>query len=218
MEQLREGIDWLVRHAGVVGLALTWIGIAVVYLRRRSAWSQKQFQDQVNFSLNYVVGQTLAMRTLLEARTNAVWLNEYGVKRLLAAAQRTTVEQPFLHLPDRADLEFVNRAVKNALSERFAATFVAEALGVPVRTGKFVFGITYERYEDMRTLKFRVLLIEEKTLLDLFGPGGQGESLEVPNPVFRARLQTLKALHALYVKGQETGKTIVDRVQLGTML
>jgi hypothetical protein len=217
MQQLWEWIGWLVHHAGVIGLVLTWIGIAVVYLRRRSAWSQKQFQDQVTFSLNYVVSDTLAMRTLLEARTNAVWLNEYGLKRLMAAAQRTTAEQPFVQLPDRADQEFVNRAIKNALSERFAATFVAEALGVPVHTGKFVFGITYERYEDMRTLKFRVLLIEEQALLNLFNPGGQGESLKVPNPVFRARLQTLKALHALYVKGQETGNPIADRVQLGAV-
>jgi hypothetical protein len=218
MELLLEVFNWILHHSPAIGLVLTWAAIAWVYFRRRASWSQKQFLDQVNFSLSYVKDQTLAVRTLLETRANSVWLNDYGVKKILAAAQQTTPDQPFLRLTDPDDMAFVNRAVKNTLSERFAETFAAEALGVPVRTAPFIFAITNERYDDMRTLKLRVLLIEERTLLSLFSAGGPGESLAVTNPIFRARLRTLKGLYAMYVKGKETGTKIVDRVELGVVV
>jgi hypothetical protein len=47
-------------------------------------------------SLNYVRGGALVLRTLLEKPANEVWLNEYGVRTVLAAAQRTTADQPFV--------------------------------------------------------------------------------------------------------------------------
>jgi hypothetical protein len=208
-------LDWVVAHIAIIGLVLTWAGIGLVYYRRRSDWAQKQFADQVNFSLNYVIGDMLAMRTLLECTVKDVWLNDFGVKKVRAAARLTTPEQPFILLEDQADRDFVHRAVINTLSERFAAAFVAEALGVPVHTGKFIFAITYERYDIMRTLKFRVLIMEERTLVQLFGPGGRGDSLQVSNPVFLARLKSLRAIYELYAKDQATRKGLVDQVQLG---
>lgn len=63
-----EVLLWIARHGGLIALLATWIGIAIVYFRRRSAWGQKQFPDLVNFSLNYVDGRSLAMRTLAESR------------------------------------------------------------------------------------------------------------------------------------------------------
>jgi hypothetical protein len=215
LEFLNEVGDWLMKHVALIGLVLTWAGIALLYWRRRSDWLQKQFADQVNFSLNYVLDGTLAMRTLLESTVKDVWLNEYGVRKVRAAAAQTTVEQPFVLLEEKADHEFINRAVQNVLSERFAGTFVAESLGVPVRVGTFIFGITYERYETMRTMKFRVILMEEQTLVKLFGPGGSGEELRVTNPVFLARLKTLKGLYELYAKDKAAGQASVDRVHLG---
>src|ERR1700683_5010284 len=117
METLKEVINWIIPHTAAIGLALTWAGIAWVYIRRRSAWAQKEFADQVNFSLNYVINETLAMRTLLECTVKEVWLNEFGVKKVRAAASQTTETQPFVLLGDQADREFVNRAVQNTLSE-----------------------------------------------------------------------------------------------------
>jgi hypothetical protein len=218
MDFLSRTIDFLVRHAAAIGFVGTWTFIVLVYLRRRSAWLHKRFHDQVNFSLNYVSGNALVVRTLLETRTNAVWLNDFGVGMVLAAARRTTAKQPFLLLADPADMDFVNRAVKNMLSERFAPTFVAEALGVPVRTANFIFGVTFERYDDMRTLKLRVLIIEEQALLKHFSPDGDCDRLEVDHPVFKARLQTLKALHNRYVEDRKMGRAMVDSVQLGVVV
>ena len=159
MELFWDIVHWLILHGSAIGLALTWITILFLYLRRRARWFQKEFEDQVTFSLNYVIGDALAMRTLLEAKADTVWLNPYGVKTLKNAARQTTAEQPFINLADDVDMGFVHRAVVNVLSERFASTFVAEALGVPVGVATFIFAITYERYEVMRTRKFRVLLI-----------------------------------------------------------
>lgn len=216
METIHKLLEPIGGTAGL-GLIATWAGIALVYLRRRMAWSRKQFRDQVNFSLNYVANGSLAIRTVMEARALAVWLNEYGVNILLAAAKRTTVDRPFLQLGSQSDMDFVNRAVKNALSERFAAAFIGEALGAGVRSGTFVFGVTYERYDDLRTQKLRVLLIKEQTLSRLFGLGCEGEKLPVTNPLFLARLKTLKALHDLYVESRLTGVRVVDRVHLGVV-
>lgn len=218
MERLNEIIAWLGKHGGTLGLIATWVGIFWVYLRRRFDWRQKQFTGQVNFSLNYLANNTLAMRTLRESTVQDVWLNDYGIKLVLDAARRTTEAQPFIRLPNVADMQFLNRAALNALSECFASTYVAEALGLPVKTGRFIFGITYERYDIMRTFKFRVLLMEEESLKGLFGPDGTWQSLEVKSPILQARLRTLKVLHDLYVAGQATGEFVVERVNLGVVL
>ena len=85
------------------------------------------------------------MRTLLEKPADQVWLNEYGVRKVLAAAQRTTADQPFVLLADPRDMDFANRAVLNRLSERFAPAYLAAALGRPVRAETFRFAITCER-------------------------------------------------------------------------
>jgi hypothetical protein len=217
MDTLNAIFDWLAGHFAIIGLVLTWAGIALVYFRRRSEWAQKQFADQVNFSLNYVRDETLAMRTLLECTVKDVFLNDFGVRLIHAAAKHTTVEQPFVHLDSKEDREFLNRCVQNALSERFASSFVAEALGVAGRMGKFIFAITYERYPDMRTLKYRVCLMAEQTLVELFGPGGKGDSLKVTNPVFLSRLKTLRALYGLHVKDKACDQGFVERVYLGVL-
>ena len=105
-----------------------------MYFRKRADWSRKQFLGQVNFSLTYVGGGTMAMRTLLETTAQKVWLNDLGVKKVAHAAARTTADQPFVSLDDPKDMDFVYRAVLNVLSEKFAEAFLAETLGVPVTT------------------------------------------------------------------------------------
>src|SRR5262245_48861672 len=96
-------IGHLIRqYASTIVLVLTWLGIGLVYLRRRADWHKKHFLSQVNFSLNYVVDNGLAIRTLVETSASEVWLNEYGVRKVYAAAKRTTPTQPFILLPDPA--------------------------------------------------------------------------------------------------------------------
>jgi hypothetical protein len=215
MDAIRHFLETMHPHWNTVALILTWLGIGIVYLRRRAHWRRKQFLGRVNFSLNHVAGNALVMRTLLEADTMDVWLNEYGVRTILAALRRTTVDQPFILMDNAVDRQFVNRAVLNALSERFSETFLSAALGEPVRTATFCFAVTFERYQEMRTFKVRVLLIAEQTLLELFGPGGRSAQLEIKNEVYLNRLKTLQGLFDLYVRDQTADSPVVGRVELG---
>jgi hypothetical protein len=215
METVRHVLDVLRPHWNSLALLLTWVGIAVVYLRRRSQWRRKQFLAQVNFSLNFVRDGALVMRTLLEKPANQVWLNEYGVRKVLAAAQRTTAGRPVVVLADPRDMDFANRAVLNQLSEQFAATYLAEALGQPVRAATFRFAITCERYEEIRTLKLRVLVVQEQALTDLFGPADAAAQVEAPGVVLQARLTTLRGMYELYLRDKGADRPVLGQVELG---
>jgi hypothetical protein len=214
---IRDFFEALRPYWSTLALLATWAGIGFVYLRRRSQWRRKQFLTQVNFSLNYVKDGTLAMRTLLERPASQVWPNEHGVRMVLAAAQKATVDEPFIVLRQAKDMDFANRAVLNVLSERFADTFLAASLGVPVRAATYCFAITCEKYEEIRTLKLRVLLIEEQMLLELFGPRDGAAGLKIVSQIYRARLQTLRALYRMYVRDRESGHPVLGEVELGVV-
>ncbi|MFM8273690.1 MAG: hypothetical protein ACKODX_15370 [Gemmata sp.] len=204
----------LLKHYGAgLALALTWVGVVFAWWRRRGQWRRKEFLGQVNFSLN-LFGDTLAMRTLLEVETNEVWPNAHGVKLLHSAAVRTTVADPFIKLPVQADRDFLHRAVKNALSELCPAAFVATALGHPVKTGKFLFAVTCERYPEMRTVKLRVLLVEEGTLREWCAPGGRADQLPM-SEYYKTRLRTLQAMYAMDQRAKAGGPEVLGRVELG---
>jgi hypothetical protein len=218
LSAIREFFETLRPYWSTLALLATWTGISVVYLRRRWQWQHKRFLTLVNFSLNYVRNGTLAMRTLLERPASQVWPNEHGVRMVLAAAQKTTVVDPFIVLRQAKDMDFANRAVLNVLSERFADTFLAASLGAPARTANFCFAITCEKYEDIRTLKLRVLLVEEQTLMELFGPKDEAAKLEITSSIYRARLQTLRGMHRLYVQDRESGRPVLGEVELGVVV
>lgn len=218
MAQLQAFLEWMRPHWNTLALIVTWIGILVVALRRRLQWRHKRFLTQVNFSLNYRSGNSLVMRTLLERDASEVWLNAYGVKLVNAAAARTTPQNPFLLFKDTKDQDFINRAVLNVLSGRFAETFLAVSLGAPVRSATYSFAITCEKFEDIRTIKLRVLLMSEATMLDLFGPERSAEPMQIRNPIYQARLTTLRAMYDLYRKEQTTDRPILGKVELGVVV
>jgi hypothetical protein len=214
VEAVLHFLDFMKPHWYTLALVLTWVGIGMVALRRRLHWRRKQFLNQVNFSLNYVKGDTLAMRTLLETTAQNVWLNEYGVKMVFAAAQKTTVDNPFIQLDDPTDQDFIHRAVLNVLSEKFAPSFLAEALGREVRHSNFCFAITFERYAEIRTLKLRVLIVEESALTGLFGAEAGAAKLQVSGPL-KARMKTLKALAEMHQHDKAAEKKALGYMEMG---
>jgi hypothetical protein len=156
------------------------------------------------------------MRTLLESPVREVWVNDYGVKRVLQSADRTTAEQPFLRFADVADQAFVDRAVLNVLSEKFADAYLAEALGLPVRAEVYRFATTFERYGEMRTYKLRVLIVREGDLTaGIFDPEAGGALHDEPRDIYRVRLQTLRAMHDWHRKAGQPGVVPLGRVVLG---
>ena len=163
METLGAVYEFLKPYFAVIALAVTWGGFAFAWWRRREQWRRKEFLGRVNVSLN-LFGDTLSMRTLLEVETTAVWPNAHGVRLLNAAAARTSPADPFIRLAAPADRDYLHRAIKNALSELCPTAFIAAALGEKVRTGVFLFAVTCERYPEIRTIKLRVLLVEQNAL------------------------------------------------------
>ena len=124
-------IDWVLANWELALLLITWSAIGSVSIRRQYDWRRRRFTQQVNFSLTTPVGrdgsETLLLRTLLEESAANVWLNEFGVRRVLKAARLTTLEMPFLRILRRHDRDLVLNAVLNVLSERFSDAFLARA-------------------------------------------------------------------------------------------
>ena len=157
-------VDLLFDHWELALLLITWSIIGAVAIRRRYDWRQQRFTQQVNFALNTLIerdgARILLLRTLLEDSAANVWLNQFGVNRVLKAARFTTLEDPFLRVTDTQERDVVMIAVLNVLSERFSDAFIARAVGVPIRTDVFLYGLTWERYEGMKTQKLRVIIIK----------------------------------------------------------
>lgn len=216
MNVVQPVIDFVRQYGAALSLAFTWGAFAWIYLAKRSDWSRKQFLSQVNFSLNYVSAGRLVMRTLVEVSAQSVWMNDLGVRTVRRAASRTTTHQPFVKLDDEADMNFVYRAVLNVLSEKFADSFLAESMGLPVETSEYWFAITMERYSDIRTLKLRVLLVATRDLETVFASNPpEGHGVTVHNDLYRSRLRTLQAMHDLHRRADEPGVIKLGRVVLG---
>ncbi|QVL30073.1 hypothetical protein KIH39_14520 [Telmatocola sphagniphila] len=215
-EVLRNILEFVRYYGSTFALLLTWVTIAWVYWNKRRNWLQKEFVEQVNFSLNYVSEGKLVMRTLAEMHARNVWINDLGVRQVIKAARVTTASQPFIKLDDPEDMGFIYRAVLNVLSEKFAETYLAQQLGLPITSATYFFAITMERYDDIRTLKLRVLLVEERELKTWFAPQlPEGQTIGITAPHYEARLQTLRAMHLLHEKAGEKGAIQLGRVVLG---
>jgi len=213
METLNAVYEFVKPHFATIALLLTWVGLGLAWWQRRKQWQRKEFLTQVNFSLN-LFGETLAMRTLLEVETTAVWPNAHGVRLLHAAAARTSDGDPFIRLAVAADRDYLHRAIKNALSQLCPTAFIAAALGEKVKTGTFLFAVTCERYAEMRTIKLRVILIEQSALRDWCEPGGKAEKLPM-SVYYRTRLRTLQAMYEMDRKAQAGGPEELGQVELG---
>lgn len=221
---LQPVVDFVIANWKWFALVGTWGGIVLYWVRSWYFWKRKQFLHQVNFSLNYVEDGVLMLRTLLEDTARQVWLNDYGVQLVEAAARGTTVKQPFLRLGNDDDMDFVKRAVLNVLSERFAAAYIGRALDIPVAKGRFVFGITCEKYGGIRTQKLRVILMRREHLDALFTPRPNPDGTPSPAPEssirFAAashsdRLITLRVMHSLSNSKKEWERKMVGEVELG---
>jgi hypothetical protein len=214
--------SWLMKYWDLVLLLATWTGIAFVALRRRRDWRRKRFTQQVSFSLTYLETdaegrERLALRTLLELNAAEVWLNEYGVRRVEKAAERTTLEDPFLRIEPPEDQELVRHAVLNVLAERYSEAFLARAMGLDVRMQTFLFGVTWERYGDIKTHKLRVMVVRPEELEALFGPQGRAKRLGFASESHRWRLATLEHMYRLHRSSDPAEQARLGALELGVV-
>ena len=210
---LQEVVDFGETYAPVVGLVVTWSVLGVAWLARRRSWQTKRFTGQVNFSLNYADGDRLVFRTLLELPASSVWATDFAVRLVARAADAATPLKPFLCLRNPVDMAYVQRSVKNVLSERCADAYIARAVGEPVAMAEFLFGLTFEKYRDIRTQKLRVLLVSEGNLDEWFGAGRRPP--DAPGQQHADRLATLLEMHRLAIAPGPDEASVLGRVELG---
>ena len=214
------GFALLLEHWELVLLTATWTAFGIVVIRRRLEWQKRRFVQQVSFSLNTLIERdgslVLSLRTLLEDNATNVWLNDFGVSRVTRAARRTTRENPFLQIADRGDRETVMIAALNVLSERFSDIFIAQAPGLPTVTGTFLFGIVWERYEEMKTQKLRVMVIKRADLERMFNDDESSiDSVKVAEESHRPRIKTLGKMFELWTSGDDADRNMIREVELG---
>ena len=211
-------INTLLDHWELALLLVTWAVIGIVSVKSRYDWRQRRFTRQVNFSLNTLVecdgSTTLHLRTLLEDSAVNVWLNEFGVSRVLKAAKHTTLGKPFLNIAKAHDRDLVMIAVLNVLSERFSDAFLARAIGIPTKIDTFLYGLTWEHYGEMKTQKLRVIVIKRSDLENMFDPSGQCK-IDVAEESHRPRIKTLRRMYELWTSANQTDRDMIREVELG---
>jgi hypothetical protein len=195
LDFLIQARDLLIANWEPVATLATLLLILATYRRARLAWTKRHFLTRVNFSVNYVEGGFLRIRTLREVDITQVLLNnEHGIRMLMRAARRTTLQKPFLELPPN-DAWIVLNAILNELSEQCATGFLARSMGAPAATGSYLFGITCEKDRSIRMNKLRVMVIE-KSLLERIH---ELDYLEFEQPSHRVRYQTLNRMREIYL-------------------
>ncbi len=187
--------DYFKENWDQLALLATMSLVILTYWKARSGWKSRSFLERVNFSLNYVEENTLRLRTLQERNIDDVLLNNgHGRRMVLKAAAHTTLQRPFLELPEKEGWIVLN-SILNEISEQFADGFLALSAGFPARTTRFIFGITCEKDSDVRINKIRVMIIEQSLLERIDGL----VEIEFESPAHHVRLDTLKTMRKIHL-------------------
>eukprot|EP00301_Raphidiophrys_heterophryoidea_P025747 c8709_g1_i1.p1 GENE.c8709_g1_i1~~c8709_g1_i1.p1 ORF type:complete len:363 (+),score=92.43 c8709_g1_i1:87-1175(+) len=151
---------------------LTTLGWAMLFVVTSFvAWNKAQLrlkyrmvEKAVNLSLNSLRNGHLCMRTINEVDIDSIFVDNPGaVSLVLAAARRTTPEQPFLTLPND-NAWFITNSVVNAMSAAVSPVgyFYADA-NMPYRSEWYRLAITFEK-ESLKGRKLRVIAASEALL------------------------------------------------------
>lgn len=209
----------LANYDALIGIGVSWAVAAWIYLGMRRDWTSKNFVNQVNFSLNSVDDGSLVLRTLFEADSHEVMGHRSAVARLKGACRKTTPEMPFVALDNDEDWGYLMRATLNVMSEMCGSVHIAKALGAPVATGEFVYGITFEAYGEMKTRKVRVIVMERAMLERHFSPevAAASDQLQLASPHHSCRIATLKTMGRLWMSQDPKDKRKLSTVELGVV-
>lgn len=195
-------------------LLISWGVFGVLWTRKRIDWQHKRFSNQVNFSLNLIEEKNkqsyLHIRTLFEDDALNVWLNEHGVAVVRKAAAKTTLEDPFIRISDQTERDAIMTGLLNVLSEKYSEAFIARSLGLQVHTDTFLFGLTWERYGEMKTEKLRAIVVRKNILERM-----QGTDIKTLEASHKPRLHTLKTMYRLWCSSNPNDIETIREVELG---
>jgi len=167
--------DWLVNGlpvfiqdhwAKVLGSLLFAVGsIVFIYLRHLKEWRSRQFCGVLNVSFDVIRDGVLLTSAVLEDRLeDALSSMPYTVGIIKRAAKKTTEEDPFLYFAEK-DRWHVMSQVLAVIAETNRGVW--NAVGDCNTTARFVtchFAVTYERFEEMKVGKVRVVVVPEWAL------------------------------------------------------
>ena len=176
----------------LISLAALFGGVWIGKRRARAEWSKRRFLDRINFSFNTFHDGTLQIRTLVEKNCRDVFLNDIAVERVLAAAKKTSAENPILPLASSERWYMLN-AVLNEMSEQFAQGFLKRDMKLPVQSANYLICLTYENDGALMTRKIRAMIIRKELLLNL-----PSEPPKYERPHHSTRFRTLQQLAAAY--------------------
>jgi hypothetical protein len=115
-------------------------------------------------------------------------------------------------------MELVKQAVLNVLSERYSEVFLARAVGLDVQSETFLFGLTWERYGDIKTQKLRVIVVRPSDLERLFGPKEKAKGLVFAVQSHRWRITTLEIMHRLHRSSDPVEQATLGEIELGVVV
>lgn len=176
----------------LTGMAFMAVGWFFGKRRAQKNWEKKEFFDRLNVSLTRITDGTLQIRTLLEKSAAEVFLNSVAVTGVIAAAQKTTSEDPILPLP-KGDYWYYLNSVLNEIAEHFAAGQIRRDMGRDVDCGRYLITLTNECDGEVRTRKVRALVVRKELLENLPEEAPQFES-----PNHETRWKTLKQIAAFW--------------------
>ena len=167
------------------------------FQRWRTKWEKLHFPDQVIFTLNTIDNNSLKIRTLIDTSLADCLQNEFGVAAVKKAAEKTSLSNPFIDVGEK-NWAVLNNLL-NTISGRFAEGFIAKDAGLPTKTLHYLLALTWERGDDLRTEKLRVMLIQ-KDHLQLFDSDEFRTSLNLELAHHSQRVETLRMMHALHAQ------------------
>jgi hypothetical protein len=206
-----------------IALAASLVGFGFANaIARFRAWRELKrgaFLDQVNLSLNIMVGEDLKLRTISErplaeivANSEARTAVRRAAKAVLNSKKTFRSEEedirPLLRLP-KDQAPYILRCVVNHVAGHFSAGSLRQDAGHPVSPTWYAVCLTSEETDQGQT-KIRALLLKEKHLKDFPLLKGDGVTLEHPNHMERVR-----ALHR--AANLYTGKKhahLFDRIEI----
>jgi len=200
--------DLIVDHWVKALVAGTIFLLTVAFGLYRAWWSlrNRTFYRRFHFSLNILTDKMLLIRTVDEMDVDQVMLSNSAASNILiAAAKRTTVEDPFISLPKDQMWLVLNAALNELANKIGVGGWLGMDAGLPVVVENYIIGLTCEKDDDVRIRKIRLMMIKEKSLLDLY---------QRPNPpLFELRFhgvrwKTLRRMHEIYVDEKRKGEFV----------
>jgi hypothetical protein len=159
-------VIWGVASKILSAVALMVFGAMFGGWRARRSFYDRRFFDQLNVSMTYFEDNTLRIRTLYEKPVSEVFLNKAAVNAIVAAAQKTTPEDPLLPLKQDDYWTYLN-SVLNNVAGHFSVGQMKKEMGLPVQSERYLLCLTREVAGDIRSHKVRVMVVRKSLLENL---------------------------------------------------